>query len=351
MSARALPRWADLALLPLLNLLLALAVSALVVLAAGQSPVAALRALAIGSFGSADAIGYTLFYATDMAFAGLAVAIAFQAGLFNIGAEGQAAIGGLGIALVMLPLDALLPAALLLPLAILGGAAFGAAWGAVPGWLQARRDSHVVITTIMFNFIAASLMVYLLVNVLIEPGSMAPETRRFAAALPRLAPGHAPVNLALPLALLAALAVWVLVWRTPWGYGLRVVGANPEAARYAGIDQGRRIVVVMAISGALAAGIAVNEILGAQQKLSLNFTGGAGFTGIAVALMGRNHPAGVLLAALLFGALAQGGAELAFEMPELPRETVLVVQGLVILFTGALGGLLRAPVARLLAPR
>jgi simple sugar transport system permease protein len=194
-------------------------------------------------------------------------------------------------------------------------------------------------------------MVYLLVNVLIEPGSMAPETRRFAAALPRLAPGHAPVNLALPLALLAALAVWVLVWRTPWGYGLRVVGANPEAARYAGIDQGRRIVVVMAISGALAAGIAVNEILGAQQKLSLNFTGGAGFTGIAVALMGRNHPAGVLLAALLFGALAQGGSELAFEMPELPRETVLVVQGLVILFTGALGGLLRAPVARLLAAR
>jgi simple sugar transport system permease protein len=351
MSARALPRWADLALLPLLNLLLALAVSALVVLAAGQSPVAALRALAIGSFGSSDAIGYTLFYATDMAFAGLAVAIAFQAGLFNIGAEGQAAIGGLGIALVMLPLDAALPAALLLPLAILGGAAFGAAWGAVPGWLQARRGSHVVITTIMFNFIAASLMVYLLVNVLIEPGSMAPETRRFAAALPRLAPGHAPVNLALPLALLAALAVWVLVWRTPWGYGLRVVGANPEAARYAGIDQGRRIVVVMAISGALAAGIAVNEILGAQQKLSLNFTGGAGFTGIAVALMGRNHPAGVLLAALLFGALAQGGSELAFEMPELPRETVLVVQGLVILFTGALGGLLRAPVARLLAAR
>jgi len=339
--------------LPVLNLMLALGVSALVVLAAGQSPVAALRALAVGSFGSWDSVGYTLFYATDMIFAGLAVAIAFQCGLFNIGVEGQAAIGGLGLALVCLGLDAALPVALLLPLAILGGAAGGALWGAVPGWLQARRGSHIVITTIMFNFIAASLLVYLLVNVLIEPGQMAPETRRFTAALAPLSafglPGHAPVNLALILALLAAFGVWLAVWRTPWGYGLRVVGANPEAARYAGIDHGQRIIVAMAISGALAAGIAVNELLGAHQKLLLNFTGGAGFTGIAVALMGRNHPAGVLAAALLFGALAQGGAELAFEMPEVPRDLVLVVQGLVILFTGALGGLLRAPLARVLA--
>ena len=325
---KSLPPWADLLLLPLLNLALALGVSALVVLAAGQSPVGAMRALLIGSFGSWDSIGYTLFYATDMIFAGLAVAIAFKCGLFNIGVEGQAAIGGLALALVCLGLDAALPAVLLLPLAILGGAAGGALWGAVPGWLQARRGSHIVITTIMFNFIAASLLVYLLVNVLIEPGQMAPETRRFATALPPLSafgfPGHAPVNVALILALLAALGVWLLVWRTPWGYGLRVAGANPEAARYAGIDHGKRIILAMAISGALAAGI-------------------------AVALMGRNHPAGVLAAALLFGALAQGGAELAFEMPEVPRDLVLVVQGLVILFTGALGGLLRAPLTRLLA--
>jgi simple sugar transport system permease protein len=350
-----IPRWAELAALPLLNLLLALALSALVVLAAGQSPAAALRALAIGSFGSWDAIGYTLFYATDMAFAGLAVAIAFQGGLFNIGAEGQATLGGLGVALACLWLDPLLPAALLLPLAILAGAGFGAAWGAVPGWLQAHRGSHVVITTIMFNFIAATLMVWLLANVLIAPGSMAPETRRLAAALPPLSafgfPGRSPVNLALPLVLLAALAVWLLIWRTPWGYGLRVVGQNPPAADYAGISRKRCIVAVMAISGALAAGIAVNGILGAHQKLILNFAGGAGFAGIAVALMGRNHPLGVLVAALLFGALAQGGAELAFEMPELPRETVLVVQGLVILCTGALGELFRAPLARLLGAR
>ncbi len=349
----ALPRWAELALLPLLNLLLALLVTALLVLATGNDPVVALTALAAGSLGSLDAIGYTLYYATNMAFTGLAVAVAFQGGLFNIGAEGQAYLAGLGVALVALNLE-FLPSGLLLPLAMAGGAGLGAAWAAIPGWLQARRGSHVVITTIMLNFIAASLMVYLVVNVLIAPGSMSPETRQFtsAATLPALSslgfPSSAPVNLALPLAVLAAAAVWLLVWRTPWGYGLRVMGESPEVARYAGIDQARVTILVMTLSGALASGVAVNELLGAQHRLVLGFTGGYGFTGIAVALMGRNHPAGVLLAALLFGALTQGGAELAFEVPEVPSEIVVLIQGLIILFAGALGNMLRPVLSRLL---
>ena len=349
----ALPRWAELALLPLLNLLLALAVTALLVLATGNDPATALRALVAGSLGSVDAIGYTLYYATNMAFTGLAVAVAFQGGLFNIGAEGQATLAGLGVALAALGLEAL-PGPLLTPLAIAGGAAFGALWAAVPGWLQARRGSHIVITTIMFNFIAASLMVYLIVNVMIAPGSMSPETRRFAeaATLPALSslgfPSSAPVNLALPLALLAAGAVWLLVWRTPWGYALRAMGESPDVAHYAGIDQGRTIILVMALSGALASGVAVNELLGAQHRLQLGFTGGYGFTGIAVALMGRNHPAGVLLAALLFGALTQGGAELAFELPGVPAEIVVLIQGLVILLAGAMGNMLRPGLGRLL---
>ncbi|MFT8246119.1 ABC transporter permease [Roseomonas sp. BN140053] len=355
-TTRTLPRWADLLLLPLVNLALAMLIAALVILGVGESPWAAMQALAVGSLGSADAIGYTLYYATDMAFAGLAVAVAFQCGLFNIGAEGQAYISGLGVALVCLG-GAALPGPLLIPLAILTGAGFGAAWGAVPGWLQAHRGSHVVITTIMFNFIAAALMVYLIVNVLIAPGSMAPESREFPpqAALPTLAflgfPASTPVNLALPLALGCALGMWLLLWRTGWGFGVRVVGASPAVAHYAGINQSRQIVLVMALSGALASGVAVNELLGAQHKLLLGFTGGYGFTGIAVALMGRNHPVGVLLAALLFGALAQGGAELAFEMPSVPTELVVLIQGLVILFTGALGNLLRPALARILSPR
>jgi simple sugar transport system permease protein len=355
-TAAELPRWADLVLLPLVNLALALLVTAGVILAVGQPPLEALRALVLGSLGSFDALGYTLYYATDMVFAGLAVALAFQCGLFNIGGEGQAYIAGLGISLVALKLE-FLPAPLLVPLAILAGAAFGGAWGAVPGWLQAYRGSHIVITTIMFNFLAAALMVYVIVDVLIAPGSMAPETREFtrAAWLPGLGflgfSPDVPVNLALPLALLCALAVWLLVWRTPWGYGVRVSGVSPAVAAYAGIDARRQIVLVMALSGALASGVAVNELLGAQHKLLIGFTGGYGFTGIAVALIGRNHPLGVVLAALLFGALTQGGAELAFEMPEVPAQMVIMIQGLVILFTGALGNLFRPALARLLAPR
>jgi len=342
-----LPLWADRLLLPLLNLLLALGLTAALMAAIGRDPVAALRALAIGSLGSADAFGYTLYYTTDLIFAGLAVAVAFQGGLFNIGVEGQASLAGIGVALAMLGLEHL-PAWLSIPAAILAGAAFGAAWGALPGWLQARRGSHIVITTIMLNIVAASLMVYLLVNVLIAPGSMAPETRRFSAALPRLA-AIAPVNLALPFAILAALLVWLLLWRTPWGYALRVLGESPEVARYAGIAPVPMVVGVMALSGALASGIAVNELLGAQHRLLLGFTGGAGFTGIAVALMGRNHPAGILLSGLLFGALTQGGAELAFDVPDVPSEIVVLIQGLVILLAGAMGNLLRPALARILA--
>ena len=345
-----LPRWAEALLLPLLNLAAALLVTAAVVLLTGNDPLAALRALAVGSLGSADALGYTLYYATDLAFTGLAVAVAFQGGLFNIGAEGQAALAGLGVTAVALHAGTL-PGWVAVPLAVASGAALGAAWAAVPGWLQARRGSHVVITTIMFNFIAASLLVWTVVNVLTAPGSNSPESRGFppSATLPALGlPTGAPVNLALPLALAAAGGVWLLVWRTPWGYALRVLGGSARVARYAGIPQARMTVAVMALSGALASGVAVNELLGAQHRLLLGFTGGTGFTGIAVALMGRNHPAGVLAAALLFGALTQGGAELAFEMPALPSEVVVLVQGLVVLFTGALGNMLRAPLTRLL---
>ena len=337
--------------MPLLNLILALALTALVVAVAGHDPLEALRALAEGSVGSADALGYTLYYATDMAFTGLAVAVAFQGGLFNIGAEGQAYVAGLGVALVAL---GGLPSIVIAPLAMVAGAAFGAAWAAIPGWLQARRGSHIVITTIMFNFVAASLMVYLLVNVLIAPGSMAPESRAFpvSSMLPHLAlPGlktSAPLNASLLLALAAAGGVWLLIWRTPWGYGLRVMGQSADVARYAGIDSARTTIAVMALSGALAAGVAVNELLGAQGKLLIGFTGGYGYTGIAVALMGRNHPGGVLLAALLFGALAQGGAELAFTMPDIPSEIVVLIQGLVILLAGGMGNMLRQPLARLI---
>ncbi|MBI3886364.1 MAG: ABC transporter permease [Opitutae bacterium] len=358
MSApRKLPRWADLGLLPLVSLAAALLVSCGVIALLGESPVQAMRLLVSGAFGSPEAVGYTLYYATNFIFTGLAVAVAYHAGLFNIGCEGQAYIGGLGTGLVCLGLGHL-SFWLVLPAAVLAGAAFGGAWALIPAWLQARRGSHIVITTIMFNFIAAALMTYLLVNVLINPGQQSPETREFAAHawmpaagdLPgRLGAAFAtsPLNLSFVLALAAAAALWVYVWRTRWGYELRVVGQNPAAAVYAGISPGRITVVAMVVSGALAGCLGLNELMGSQHRILIDFPSGAGFVGIAVALMGRNHPVGIVLAAVLFGALYQGGSQLTFDLPRINRDMVVVIQGLVILSCGALENLFRAPLARL----
>lgn len=348
--------------MPLLDLAAALGIAALVVAAIGVSPAAALRALVLGALGDAGAIGYTLYYATNFVFTGLAVAIAFQAGLFNIGGEGQAMLGSLGVTLVALGLDAVLPAALLLPLAIGAAALFGAGWAAIPAWLQARRGSHVVITTIMFNFIASALLVYLLVNVLIAPGSMAPETRTFAgpAEVPRIhewlaAAGievaPSPLNASALLALLCLGASWLFLFRSAPGFELRVFGRSPRAALYAGIAPARVTMLAMCLSGALAGLVGVNEILGVQHRLLLNASAGYGFAGIAVALIGRNHPLGIGLASLLFGMLYQGGAELVFEVPGMSREMVTVVQGLVILLSGALAGFTRPLVRRLVGIR
>ncbi len=179
MAARKLPAWADYGLLPLLNLTLAFLVSGLVVVILGESPLQAVETLVYGAFGYGEAVGYTLYYATNLIFTGLAVALAFHAGLFNIGGEGQAYLGGLGLGLVGIYLG-WLPGILSIPLAVLAAALFGGIWGLIPGWLQARRGSHVVITTIMLNFVAAALMTYLMVNVLIKPGQSAPESVTFA---------------------------------------------------------------------------------------------------------------------------------------------------------------------------
>ena len=359
-GSHKLPAWADYGLIPLLNLTAALLVSGLVVLFIGENPLRAARILAWGALGFGEGIGFTLFYATNFILTGLCVAVAFHAGLFNIGGEGQAYLGGLGVALVALALDTMFPWWLVFPLAIVAAALFGAAWALLPAWLQARFGSHIVITTIMFNFIAASLMVWLLANYFRQPGSMAPETRTFEAggtlpgldglfALLGLDIGGAPLNISLFVALAAALFVYVLIWRTRLGYEIRTVGFNPTAAVYAGISVARITIVTMLISGALAGLMALNPIMGDQQRLQIEFVQGAGFVGIAVALMGRAHPVGIVLAAILFGMLYQGGAELAFDMPAISRDMIVVIQGLVILFAGALEHMFRPGLSRAFA--
>jgi general nucleoside transport system permease protein len=191
-----------------------------------------------------------------------------------------------------------------------------------------------------------------------RPGSGAPESRFIANHA--IAPGihtllghvgvtfpKTPLNISFFVALLAAAAVWLLVWHTRLGYEIRVVGASPSAAVYAGISPARIIIVTMLISGALAGLLAVNEIMGVQHRLVLGFTEGAGFVGIAVALMGRAHPLGVVLAAFLFGVLYQGGAELSFDKPAIKRDMIVVIQGFVILFAGALEFAFKRPLSRL----
>lgn len=348
MSApRTLPRWADWVLLPAVCLAVALVAAASVVALVGYRPGEVIAVLLHGAFGTARGFSYTLYYATTFVFTGLAVAVAFHGGLFNIGGEGQAILGGLGSGLVALWWSSFLPAWIMLPLMVLAGALFGMAWAIVPAYLQAYRGSHVVITTIMFNFIASSLLVYLLVNHLRPRGAMAVESAAWgrSAKLPGMHQFLAhlgvdwpasPLNLSVFLALLAAGGVYLYVWHTRGGYHLRAVGASPSAAEYAGIRTRHQVLIAMGVSGALAGMVGMNEIAGVHGKLLLEFVSGAGFTGIAVALMGRNHPVGILFASLLFGALFQGGAELAFEIPGFSRDMVVMLQGFVVLFSGAM---------------
>lgn len=351
------PRWIDALVIPAVNVGAALFISALVILFLGENPFSAMRYMVHGAIGYQEALGYTLFYTTSFVFTGLAVAVAFHCGLLNLGGEGQAYIGGLGVAVVCLGTD-FMPPPVVLVMAVGVGTLFGAVWGAIPGYLQGVRGSHIVITTIMFNYLAASLMSYLMLNFLIDAGQTAPETREFARAawLPKIhevlaAYGYSlapsPLNVSIIFAFLCTVLVWIMIGRTSMGYEMRVVGKGHLAARYAGISPTRSIVLAMAVSGGLASFLAINELMGSQHRLALDFVGGYGLAGVAVALMARNHPFGIFLSAFLFGALYQGGSQMSFEIPAIPGEMVVLIQGLVILFSGAMANVFRPQIAML----
>ena len=356
-----LPSWITYGLIPILNLVIAFLISGLVVWFIGESPLDALNLLLQGALGSGEGIGFTLYYATSFIFTGLSVAVAIHAGLFNIGSEGQAYVGGLGCALVALTLDRYVPWYVTMPFAVIGAAVFGALWALIPAWLQAKRGSHVVITTIMFNFIASAIMVYMVVNVLKPAGILAPESAMIApeGRMPKLGAfipwfKNTDVNFTLVLAVLCLIGAYVLIWHTRFGFAMRALGHNPTASAYAGMSNSRIIMIVMTLSGALAGMVAVNQVVGVQYRLVLDYVADAGFVGLAVALMGRNHPVGIAFAALLFGALYQGGNELQYVIPGLSKEMVVVIQALVILFTGAMEGLFRPGLQRVfmtLSPR
>ncbi len=318
-----------------LGLVLGLAVTAF----AGENPWHVLKILVRSAFGTRFDFGMTLFYSTPLIFAGLSVAMAFHAGLFNIGAEGQLTLGALAVA----ALGAIwtgAPAWLALPLGGLASFLGGMVWGFIPGWLRARRGSHEVINTIMLNFVAAGLSSYVTLYLLKNPDSQNPETRPIGAGYVLHSWSFlngAPVGAALPIALLAAAAVWVLLFRTALGFEIRAVGQNETAARAAGINAAGLRILAMSLAGGLAGMVGIVEVMGNSGQFRVGFSPEYGFMGIAVALLGRCRPGGIVLAALLFGALHKGTADLDLETDHVTREVSLLLQGLIILSVAADG--------------
>jgi len=295
----------------------------------------AFRALFVGSLGSTRAISETLFAATPLILAGLAVAVGFQAGLFNIGVNGQMLIGGMAALWVGFTLD--LPAIILIPLALAAAIIGGGFWAGIAGLLKAKTGAHEVITTIMLNFIALFLVDYLLTtSIFQQPGRNDPISQAVnaAAQFPRLLGDHR-LQIGFLIALGAVAFVWWLMYRTTMGFEFRAVGFNPDGGRYAGMNVAWVYVSVMAVSGALAGLAGANQILGLEPYRGItNFAGNIGFDAIALALLGRSHPVGVLFAGLLFGALKAGGREMQ-GAAGIPIDLVLVLQALIIVMIAA----------------
>jgi general nucleoside transport system permease protein len=340
-------------LFPFIAVIAAFLVGGVFVLAIGDSPLETYRLLIGSALWWPDGIGYTLFLATPLIFTGLAVSVAFRAGLLNIGAEGQLYVAAFATAWVGIVLGSL-PAILLVPLCVAAAIGTGAIWGAIPGFLKARFGSHEVINTIMMNFIAIALGSYFTQYHYRTPGDPIMQTAPISpnaqiARLGRFLPGlpeRIPLNMSFLLALAACGLVYVLLWRTKWGYELRATGSNPSAAEYGGISVRRQIVLAMAISGGLAGMVGINEVLGYRHRYYDGFSDGYGFSGIAVALLGRNHPIGVIFAALLFAVLTRGGIPVDAFTQHVTKDIVQILQGTIILFVAS-EAFFREPIIRL----
>jgi len=321
-------------LVPILAVLVAFAVGAILLLMAGANPLVAYKPLFFGAFGSRFGITETLVKATPLLLVGLGITIAYRGNVLNIGAEGQLIAGTVVCTWVALAFH--LPGALLLVLAMLAGSLAGALWGAVPGLLKARLGANEILITVMMNSIALLGLGYLIRGPMIDQEAVAfgtgyPQSALIppAAWLPKLS--QTRLHFGFLIALLCAALVYIFLWRTALGYQIRAVGANPEASRYAGIDVPRNIVVAMFLSGALAGLAGAIEVLGVHHRLLDGISAGYGFTGIVVALFGKLHPLGTVPAAFLFGALLVG-ADMMQRAVGIPAGLVNAVQGLVVVF-------------------
>ncbi len=338
---------------PLIAVTFALLVGAIVILLIGEDPIFVYKTLFSNAIGNRDGWGNVLFRATPLIFTGLTVAFAFRCGLFNIGGEGQMYIGTFLATWVGFTFTNL-PAFILLPLCILTAAAGGALWAAIPGILKAKTGVHEVIVTIMMNWIASSLTFFLVLKFKAAPTEamvaagvkqMIPHTSEIAQAarLPRLYPilkslnidfpAYNQVNVSFFIAIGAAILVYYILWKTNLGYEIRAVGYSPLAAEYGGISVAKNIILAMMISGAFAGLVGTNEVMGFKYRWRQELFTGLGFNGIAVALLGKNHPLGVVLAAILFGILNYGGAIVnIYTEGRIPRELIMVLQAVIVIF-------------------
>jgi len=328
-------------LVPVLAVFTALVVGAIVIASVGGNPLEAYFGLLQGSFGSARALSETAVWATPFIFGGLAIALAFKGGLFNIGAEGQLALGAVAAAWVGYRLPVLLgvsiPAIIHIPLSVGAGMLAGGLWAAVPGYLKAKVGGHEVINSIMMNYIALNITSFLLNGPMKDPSPLnvvartpqIAESARIAAIFPGLR-----VHWGFVLAIFTAVFVWWLLWKTTLGFEIRSAGLNPDGAKYAGINVPRLIVITMTLSGFLAGMAGATEVTALNYRHELGFSVGYGFDAIAIALLGKNHPLGIIPAAILFAALRNGATRMQF-LTQIPIDIISVIQALILLFVAA----------------
>lgn len=337
-SSRYTVNWRNLLtelLVPILAIFTALAIGALIILATGASVAAAYSGLFFGALGSPLALANTLVEATPYIFAGMAVALGFKCGLFNIGVEGQLGMGAIFAAVAGYAITGL-PLIIHLPLAILAGALGGALWGAIPGFLRAKTGAHEVITTIMLNYISIRLTDYLIKGPFRDRSSSAPRTPFIlpSAELPYLFGPNYRLHAGFILALIMVGVIWWLLNKSTLGFEIRTVGANPNAAQYAGMSITRNFVLAMALSGGLAGLAGASQVLGLEHNLKSSFSAGYGFDSIAIALLAKSNPIGIIPAAIFWGAL-RNGAGLMQLQSGISISLINIIQALVIVFVAA----------------
>jgi simple sugar transport system permease protein len=328
------------ALLPVLAVLAALAVGAVMLLILGANPVKAYGALLEGAFGSTNAMAETAVKAVPLLLVGLGICIAFRGNVINIGGEGQMVVGAILATLVGLNLPDW-PGWVVIPLALLAGFLGGAIWGGIPGFLKAYFSVNEILSTVMMNAIAVQIMNYLLRGPMIDPAqlelaSRIPQTAPLSKAfrLPRLVPTR--LHLGAGIAVILAVLVYILLWRTTLGYRVRAVGQNPDASRYGGIRVRQHVVIALLLSGAFAGLAGATQVYGLNYRMitdgsATGFTGSAGFNGIVTALFGQLHPIGTIPASFLFGALLVGANKLQRVM-QVPSAFIIALNGLVVVF-------------------